>query len=632
MYSNSAGSRVKLSRVKEDEILAEFDEFLAESVSACHSVHERAVKAHKHYTAFMQKQANSIYITDSYEAQFFGSMTAAVASEYAVINSSPYLLSYEPRSSEGDALSDFYDAAFDFHWKEDPRRNRKLQSCLLQRRLYGSVYGKFHWNEEWAKEAFFKEVESVVEVPIINPYDGLPSAVSQPVKERKWVTERRKKKDSPMFEVFNFFSCLPDTKQEYIQDGRFFIHRCRRTSNYLKEMALKGCWYKPVVRELLERGGATNDMSALPVEYIESLNAMVGFSQDDPGYSSSGLYEEFEVWTPEGCATIVDRRVVSYCRGHLLGRYPLFQVRNYLVPGEHFGMSDYQVVEKNISDYQNMHNTMLSNAYTNAFPPIAVASSIELKEFRQAWRPGGILRLPGSDVNASMRQLPTNTDSIETAMRTKQALAAGIDNVLASSETTRGSLPSRSTSATAVMQASQSLSVRQEMQSSMFEAEFIQELGEAFRDLVTKLQTDEVSLRIRGGSEWVKWRPLLGAYDPDLDCVPIAGSSKLSELEQKRLIELLNLAANFRIPNINLQEGFSVVVESMAPRLKSRLLMGDAEYQKMVQSQAMMQRLTEAPGPGNGTPGAMAVSNQIGNSAQDLGTDEMSQEYGEMNT
>lgn len=170
------------------------------------------------------------------------------------------------------------------------------------------------------------------------------------------------------------------------------------------------------------------------------------------------------------------------------------------------------------------------------------------------------------------------------------------------------------------------------MQSSMFEAEFIQELGEAFRDLVTKLQTDEVSLRIRGGSEWVKWRPLLGAYDPDLDCVPIAGSSKLSELEQKRLIELLNLAANFRIPNINLQEGFSVVVESMAPRLKSRLLMGDAEYQKMVQSQAMMQRLTEAPGPGNSTPGAMAVSNQIGNSAQDLGTDEMSQEYGEMNT
>ena len=538
MYTSSgAGGRVKLSKVKEDEILSQFDEYLVEAVGACQTVHERAVKAHKNYTAALTKAGNAIYITDSFDAQFFGSMTAAVASEFAIINSSPYLLSYEPRSVEGDALADYYNAAFDYHWKEDPRRNRKLQSALLQRRLYGTVYGKFHWHEEWAKEAFFKEVDAVVDVPIVNPFDGMPSAISQPVKEKRWVTERRKKKDSPMFEVFNFFSCLPDTKQEYVHDGRFFIHRTRRTSHYLKEMAKKGCWYKPVVREILERDAASYDPNTMPTYYIESLNAMVGFSQDEPGYSrSSEIYEEFEFWTPEGCATIVDRRVVCYRSGHLLGRMPLFHLRNYYVPGEHFGMSDFQVVEKSLEDYTNMHNTMLSNAYVNAFPPIAVASNMDLKEFRQAWRPGGIMRLPGSDVNVAMRQLPVNTESIETAMRTKQALGMGIDNVLATSDTTRGALPTKSTSATAVVQASQSLSVRQGMQAAMFEAELIQELGEAFRDLITKLQSDEVSLKIRGGDEWVKWRPMLGAYDPDLDCVPIAGSSKLNELEQKRRV------------------------------------------------------------------------------------------------
>lgn len=633
-----AGGRVSLGKIKESEILAEFDDHLVEAVGACQAVHERAVRAHKNYTAALKRQPGSIYATDSYDAQFFGSMTAAVASEFAIINSSPYILGYSPRSAEGDALAKFYDAAFDFHWKEDPRRLRKIQSALLQRRLYGSVYGKFHWCEEWAKEGYFKEVETMIEVPMLNPFDGQGTVIPTPTKERKWVTERRKKKDSPMVEVFNFFSCLPDTKQEYVQDGRFFIHRSRRTANYLREQARKGNWYKKVVRELLESGGSTYDAMALPVQYIESLNSMVGFSVDEAHTARrDGIYEEFEYWTPEGCATIVDRRVVCFRAGHLLGYYPLFQARNYLVPGEHFGMSDFQVVEESLKDFQRMHSTMISNALVNAFPPMAVASTVDLKEFQQAYRPGGLFRLPGADVNTAMRQLPVATDSIDMARSVKQTLGMGIDNVLASSDTSRGALPTKSTSATAVVQASNSLSVRQGMHSSMFETEFILPLGEAFRDMVTKLQSDELSMKLRGGKEWVKWKPLLGAYDPDLDVVPVAGSSKLNELEQKRLIELLNLAANFRIQNVNLQEGFKVVVESMAPRLADRLIMDDAEYRKLIESQAMLQRLLEGPEDATATgsipggvagPGAMAVSNQIGSSAQDKGTDEMSQEMG----
>ncbi len=642
MYSSSTGiGKMKLSKLKEgkeDEILTNFDRDLLESATSITAVHERAVKAHKHYTAHVTKAASSIYATDSYDAQFFGSLAAAVSSEFQLLTSSPYLLGYEARSEEGDSLADFYDAAFDYHWREDPRRMRKLNKMLLQRRLYGSSYGKLCWNEEYRLEGFMKAEETMIDVPMRNPFDGLPSVVQAPMKTQKWVTERRKKKDSPWLEVFDFLSCFPDTKQEYVQDGRFFIHRTRRTRQYVEEQGKKGTWYRAVARELLEEPGSGMTNGQYTTEYIEALNATVGFSMNEYNYNASnGIYEEFEYWTPAGYAVICNRRVVAFYRGHLLGYYPLIQVRNYLVPGEHFGMSDYQVVEKSVGDFQNMHNTMLSNAYANAFPPIVVGAGVDLKEFRQAYRPGGIMRVPGQDLNSSIRQLPVSTDSIQMAQQIKESLRSSMDNTLATSDTARGALPSRSTSATAVVQAQNSLSARQGMQAAMFETEFLQPLGEGFRDLVTKLQSDDISIKLRGGKDWVKWRPMLDGYDPDLDCVAVAGSNKLSELEQKRLIELLNLAANFRIPNVNLQEGFRVVAESMAPRLASRLIMDDAAYKSMVVEQAMLARLTEGPpGPGGGMdgagpgggPGAMAVSNQIGNSAMDKQTDEMSQEMG----
>jgi len=638
MYSSSAGiGKMKLSKLKqgmEDEILTQFDRDFLESATSVAAVHQRAVKAHKHYSAHVTKSASSIYATESYDAQFFGSLTAAVSSEFQLLTSSPYLLGYEARSEEGDSLADFYDAAFDYHWREDPRRMRKLQKMLLQRRLYGSSYGKLCWNEEWRLEGFMKAVDDVIDVPMVNPYDGMPSVVQAPMKTQKWVTERRKKKDSPWLEVFDFLSCFPDTKQEYVQDGRFFIHRTRRTRQYVEEQAKKGCWYRSVCRELLESGGSGINQGQYTTEYIEALNATVGFSANETNYNStSGIYEEFEYWTPKGYAVICDRRIVAFYKGHLLGYYPLLQVRNYQVPGEHFGMSDYQVVEKSVGDFQNMHNTMLSNAYANAFPPIVVGAGVDIKEFRQAYRPGGIMRIPGQDMNSAIRQLPVSTDSIQMAQQIKESLRASMDNTLATSDTARGALPSRSTSATAVVQAQNSLSARQGMQAAMFETEFLQALGEGYRDLITKLQSDEVSIKLRGGKEWVKWRPMLDGYDPDLDCVAVAGANKLSELEQKRLIELLNLAANFRIQNVNLQEGFRVVVESMAPRLASRLIMDDAAYKAQVVEQAMLQRLIEGTqGPEGGMegagPGAMAVSNQIGEPTQDKGTDEMSQEYG----
>lgn len=628
MHSNSSIGKVRLSEEKESELLVQFDRHLCEAVTGCQQAHERAVKAHKAYVSYVKKEKQSIYATESYDPRFFGSMISAVSSEYAIITSSPYLLGYEPRSEQGDALADFYDGAFDYHWKEDPNRSRKLQSALLQRRMYGSAYGKICWNEEYVEEGFFKDVEEMQDIPITNPYDGLGSTVSMPIVTKKWVRERKLKKDSPWLEVFNFLSCYPDTKQENVRDGRFFFHRKRVTRDYIEEMGRKKAWYRNVVKELLEspNGDGTGAYSAsYSAEYIEALNATVGFSNNDAVISNQdGVYEMFEYWTQKGYAVVVNRRVVAYYRGHVLGYIPVLQVRNHLVPGEHFGMSDFHVIESALSDFQNMHNTMLSNAYCNAFPPMVVGAGVDLKEFRQAYRPGGIMRIQGQDMNTAMRQLPVNSDSIEMARNTKEYLGSTMDKTLATDDVARGALPSRSTSATAVMQSQQSLSARQGMMASMFESEFIQPLGEAFRDLITKLQSDEITMKLRGGKEWVKFKPLLGAYDPDLDCVPVAGASKLNELEQKRLIELLNLAANFRIQNVNLQEGFQVIVESMAPRLASRLIMEDAEYRKMMEQQAMLQRLTE---PSEG-PGAMAVSNQIGNAPGDAGMDEMSQEAG----
>jgi len=625
MYSSSSpvGARARISKDKEAEILAQFETDLAESSQAVREVHERAIKAQKHYTLYVSKDPKSPYFTDSYDGQFFGSLTAAVANEFAILNAAPYFLKYEPRSEQGDALTDFYNAAFDYHWQKDPRRLRKLQDLLLQRRLYGTVYAKLFWCEEWRQEGYWKRSEQQVPVPMQNTFDGMPSVVYSPAETREWVTERRKKMDSPCFDTLNFFNCFPDTRQKELQDGRFFIHRERRTHCYIEEQAEMGNWSKSATKAVLEEGGGSHAYGSGYTQYVEQLNATVGFSQDIA--DNGNLYDVFEYWTPKHYAVIINRRVVCYREGHLLGYMPLMHVRNYYVPGEHFGMSDYQVIEKTLSDFQNMHNTMLTNTYLNAFPPLVVGPGVELKEFR--YRPGGIIRINQGDAQAAIRQLPVAADQIDAPARVKDILRGNMDNTLATSDTTRGALPTRTQSATAVAQASASLSARQGMQAAMLETEFIQPLGEGYRDMMSKLQSEPISTKLRGGKEWVTIQPLLENYDPDLDCMPIASTSKLSELEQKRLMEAMNIAANFKIPNVNLQEAFRAFVESLAPRLADRLIMDDDSYRKMMEQQAMLQRLMEPPS-GNDSPGPMATDNQIGTTPEDQSMNEMAQEMG----
>lgn len=628
-----AGAKVKISKAKEEELLAQFQMDLNEGVGGIYDVQRRAARAHKHYLSHIQRDKSAPYVTDSYDAQFFGSVLGAVAAEFAALTAAPYFLKYQARSKDGDVLANFYDAAFDFHWNEDPQRWRKVYDILLQRRLYGTAYAKLSWNEEWRKESFLKDVSETIDVPIMG-MDGLPDVAPVVVPQRKWVTERRKKKDSPWFDCLNFFNCIPDSKQQELQDGRFFIIRSRRTRGYVAEQGRKKAWYPGVVRDLLDAGGASTNGSHLYSEPIEALNSTVGMAQDGVLGASDDIFEVFEYHTQDGYAIICNNRVVCYRDGHLLGYYPLLHVRNYLVPGDHFGMSDFQVVESNLKDLQSMHNTAITNALNNAFPPMAVGPGVNIRDLRSSYRPGGILRLNMGDPNTSIKQLPPTTESIQMANNVADMLRGRMDNTLATSDVARGALPTRSQSATAVSQATASLSVRQGLHGAMFEADFVQPLGESFRDMIAKLQSEDISTKLRGGKEWVTLQASLFNQDPDLDCTPISSTSKLNELEQKRLMELANLVANFQVQNINLPEIVKILAESMAPRLAERISMTNPEYERMIQAQALLRQMTEPqqPGPGRDAPGAMAVSNQIGNAPQDVGMDEMSQEMGESQT
>lgn len=617
------GKRRVPSKRKEQEILENFTRHYDMAKSMRSQVVDMALKAHRQYCCVIKEQGNkSQYFLKVHDPHFFATVTSQVASEASALLGNSKFLEFAPRGMTSDEQASYFTAAFEYHWNENPGARLAIINMILQCHLFGTAFGCCYWHEDWRKFGRWQDRVEQFQEPIIDPIGNI---VMQPVerRSREFVVERRKAKDSPWFKPLNFFNCYPDSEAEFVRDGRWFIYTERLSLADVRSRRDSGAWSKSACNEILSNpsqyaGKAHDESYAELVRHEAKLNVNPGEDAEDP------YIDIYEYFTPDGRATIVGRRrVVAFHDGYVTGYYPIVHLRNHVVPGEFWGMSSLQVIESGLVALQNIASAQATEVILNVFRPLIVDNTaLNIDEFR--WKPGAIIRTQGSADLNSVRPMPMDPSGIQIGQQYSNELRSRIDLAVGASDVTRGTLPTRSQSATAVMQSTQHATLRQGPRIIELEDGLVRPIGENFRALIVCCQSDDITVALPNGDMAVQLKSEWLNQDLDLSVVPITGAQRATELEQKRLLELGNLAMNFQVPTFNREEFVRVIAEAMVPRVAERIIMSPEQAQQQAMMQQAMQ-MQAGPGPGNESRGAVPVSNQV----KDMGgATELSREQG----
>lgn len=617
------GKMRKPSQRKSEEILKNFQQHLHAAVTMKFQVEDIAVKAYRQFCSVIRNDKKVAYLLQVHDPHFFATVTSNVAAELATLLGQPKLLQFRPRGMTSDVVANYFTAAFDYHWKENPRSRLEVVDLIFQKRVFGNAFGTTYWHEDYRKVGGWETRQIPSPKAVFDPITGQLSIGQTMDTVKEFVTKVKKTKDSAWFKTLNFFRCYPDAEASSVAEGRWFIYYERRPASYVKEMMRQGQWFSSACREILANPAAftgfENEDMARTLSHRAYGSADPGIDDVDP------LVDVHEYMTPNGRAVIVGQRlVVAYREGYVTGYYPIIHVKNHHAPGEFWGMSDLVPVETQLVALQNMYSAQVTETILQVFRPIIVTDpAINVDRFR--YTPGAIWQAPGGQAG-SIQPLQTDPTGIQHGANLCNDLRSRIDVALASGDTRRGSIPTRSTSATAVNASEQNANIRQAPSAIENEDGFVNQLGEQFARLIMCCQSDDITTRLNNGSDIVTIKAELLNQDLELEVECVSGAQQASELEQKRLLELGNLAMNFQVPTFNREEFVKIVAEAAVPRIADRIILNpmQAAQQAMMQQQmSMLNPGSDGPGPGN------VQSRPSGTGAENLGgVQELSSEAG----
>lgn len=625
------GKMRRPSKKKAEELVQNFASHFRAAVTMKQAVEDMAMKAYRQFCSIIPNTGKVAYLLKVHDPHFFATVTANVAAELATLLGQPKLLQFRPRGLTSDVLANYFTSAFDYHWKENPRSRLEVMDFIFQKRIFGSAFGVTYWHEDFRKVGHWKTMQMPKPTINVDPMTGAMTMGQQMETVREFVTERKQTKNSPWFKTLNWFRCYPDAEAPSVAEGRFFIYYERRPLSYVKEMAKQGQWYSSACKEILDNPSAFTGMDAEDTaRYLsqQQFGTDPGLDLVDP------LVDVHEYMTPDGKAVIVGQRlVVSYREGYVTGYYPIVHAKNHHAPGEFWGMSDLVPVETQLVALQNMYSAQVTETILQVFRPIIVTDpGINVDRFK--YTPGAIWQAPGGQAG-SIQPLQTDPTGIQHGANLCNDLRGRIDVALASGDTRRGSIPTRSTSATAVNASEQNANIRQAPSAIENEDGLVNQIGEQFARLIMSCQTDDITARLSHGAEVVTIQAALLNQDLELEVECVSGAQQANELEIKRMLEAGNLAMNFGAPTFNVEEFLKIVFEASVPRVAERLIMNpmQAQQQALMKQQMMMlsgQGPTSGPGPGavNASPTAGGANN-ISDGPKDMGgVTELSREIG----
>lgn len=630
--SIGVGQMRRPSAAKAEKMVATFLRQLETARSQRQNAEDMAIKALRQFACVVNRSGKIPYLLQVHDPHFFATTVALVAGDAQQILGGPNFVSYKARGATSDEVAQHFTAAASYHIAENDRHRLEVMDTLFQRRIFGNSFGHCDWWEDFRLVGRWKTTQIPNPIPTVDEM-GNVFLRQEMTQVKEFVTEMKKVKDSPRYTTLNFFNCYPDAEAKSVREGRWFIYHEQRPLSHVKEMGRNGSWYKSAVREITENPLRYTTSEPNVDRMIQDHGAstpLVGQDEDDP------LIDVHEYFTPEGRATIVGKSlVVAFRAGYVTGYYPITHVRNHCLPGSFWGMSDLQIVESQLVALQNMVNAQVTESIMQVFKPLIVADpTIDVDRFD--YGPGKILKIASGNANA-VQTFPSDPTGIQVSQGLAHECRARIDVAIGSSDTRRGTVPTKSTSATAVNASEANAATRMGPAVIEIEDGLVKQIGTNFAKLIMCCQTEAITTKLNNGPEVVTIYPDMLNGDFELEVEVMAGVAQMNELEQKRMLELGNLAMNFQVSTFNREEFIKVLAESTIPRVANRLIMDQQAAARQAMLQQQMQMLNPGPegaGPGPG-PGGGNASPQgqggisVGDGAMDMGgTTELSRELG----
>lgn len=560
---------------------------------------EMARRSYKAYRCALDV-SNHQFIAKVIDPRWFTSAHTAICREMQALFNSPTFLSYTPRGASDAAQAKNLSKLFDYFWAERAPYEAVLD-LITQRTLFGTAYAIVYWNECWRDVGRFEE--EMKDVTDVDEF-GQEFVVGQ-APERIFKRSRQKVKDAPWFDPIHFLEAYPDWESPSIEEARFFIHSKIRSREYVRMMMRSGAWDKSQVMKALDApwngGDNCQEQVNTVIRWQQEIDLL---SADSIALADTGdLFEVTQRWTQRGVTTYLNRTYIvdhgpnPYAHGEI----PIIKITNHPMPGEHFGMSTFEPIEKQLAHLNTMVSASATEARLSVHPVLLVGPGV--KGDQLVYSPGKQWRV--NDPAKDIVPLSRPSSGIEIAESQAASSRALIDDALATSEALRGALPGREQTAAAVNTSVQGAGIRMANGIRLFREQFSRKLGDFYRSLMMQFLDANVQLRV---TEDPNAPPIMVGpdqiYDADADTMPFPGDTERDEIEVKRLIDVATMAANFKLADIDMRGLLNVIVDKLVPQYASRILKSveAVEQEKMQQQQQMMQQQQQqqgAPGQNN---------------------------------
>lgn len=584
---------------KAKKLVAEAEEFFLAAEEAKKPREDIYRRAYKLFRAFLKRTKDWKFSTLILDPVLWSALTTKSARMKKAIFSTFPVVSYKPEGSaqSADDLAARGATHLFGHYQTKDRPRVKLGTFLDALGLAGNGFALFHHRYEEADVVRLMEIEAFEDVQAEDEFGNpVTDEAGQPVMESVSIgntiqpmKQKEAIQDRPTWTSIHFTEAFPDSTATGIHEGTFFIRRRFVRKSYAMRMTKlepeQGGWRKQAVKAALKAG--------CPVQ-IEEISKQLQWAAESEGgqrpntdIGDDPFIEVWEVYRQQKllCYTILNRReVASYKRiTNRLGRIPVEMVKCHPLDNEFWAMSTFELLEKVHQNYQDQRNAGATETLLSVFGLTTAMPGFQ--QHKLLHEPGAVIPVTNHEQIKFQTRQGTGIQMAQNQMGLERA---SMDEVTASSEAFRGIAPRESRTATTDSLTNQGAGLRLQDFIDDFEEQFVIPWGEWWLDDMRENTTPEDALRILKDPELVE------AFfsEQGLEVVSGAQSSEIRAMEDKRILEAIEILGKTQDPFIERSVLIKAFLERMMPEKVDQLVMDDeAMLQREVEKLEMQAKL-----------------------------------------
>lgn len=556
------------------DLIEQVQERLRFSHSAKQERTDMARRAYKHYRAYLNRQKHQ-FPTYVFEPKFFGDTETLVSREMQALSQSGRLWEYQAEEDTEPETAAIATANADRHLRI--RRPRAvLRDMLFARRLFGTSYGIWHWHQVRRWTGRWRDTVHQVPVQVGVDEFGQPVVQHVPVPGQEWVEGEELVIDSPWFSYIPWDEAYPDWSVSRVRDAEWFCYKTYRTKKAVEELAKAQDWDQKMLRRALDE----NSTEGHPLAAVESVfdwqeQVGLGGSLKMAQLADRTYLEVTEMIEPGWITVFLNQGFVVHRRRNVYGEINVLHAKNYALPGEHFGMPDFEVLEKLLVNLQDMRNASSTEALLSVFTPVVASPGADLKSI--VYKPMAIWKGTSKD---SITYMPRPAQGVQIAEQQQAAARAAIDTAEGISDAFRGTVtPGGDQKATALSLAVQGSGLRLQDMIDNTNDSLVVPLGDGYHQMISRFQTQDYVVRVQPGAPPQRTN-IEKIRTAKLRTVPTTSSAQVMELNKKRMLELHALAVANQEPSYKRDVGFKKVAEAVAPDSAAALVKSEQEMEQ----------------------------------------------------